>query len=197
MKIFIFIFLVFFAFGPALHAADLYTFTDEEGAAYFTNIQGEGRTRVTLPVKKPISKPLFIPSQGEAYEPMIVTASQRYSVDPNLVRAVIKVESNFNHRAVSPKGALGLMQLMPETAQKMTVTNPFNPEENIHGGVRYLSELLHLFNWNLPLALAAYNAGPERVTERNEIPPIEETRNYVKRVRMYYRDFKENFLMYK
>jgi len=87
--------------------------------------------------------------------------------------------------------------LMPETAQKMTVTNPFNPEENIQGGVRYLSELLHLFNWNLPLALAAYNAGPQRVIGRNEIPPIEETRNYVKRVRMYYRDFKENFLMYK
>ena len=198
MKFFFFIFLVFFAFEPFLHAADLYTFIDEEGNTYYTNIPGEGRMRVPLPVKKSISEPLFKNSQnGEAYEPMIVTASQRYSVDPNLVRAVIKAESNFNHRAVSPKGAMGLMQLMPETAQKMTVANPFNPEENIHAGVRYLVELLHLFNWNLPLALAAYNAGPERVIGRNEIPPIEETRNYVKRVRMYYRDFKESFLMYK
>jgi soluble lytic murein transglycosylase-like protein len=195
---FFIVFVIFVAFGPALHAADLYTFIDEEGNTYYTNIPGEGRMRVPLPVKKTISEPLFKNAQnGVAYEPMIVTASQRYSVDPNLVRAVIKAESNFNHRAVSPRGALGLMQLMPETAQKMTVTNPFNPEENIHGGVRYLSELLHLFNWNLPLALAAYNAGPERVIGRNEIPPIEETRNYVRRVRMYYRDFKESFLMYK
>jgi len=193
MKIFFFIFLVFFAFGPALHAADLYTFIDEEGNTYYTNIPGEGRMRVPLPEKKSISEPLFKHSQnGEAYEPMIVTASQRYSVDPNLVRAVIKAESNFNHRAVSPKGALGLMQLMPETAQKMTVTNPFNPEENIQGGVRYLSELLHLFNWNLPLALAAYNAGPERVIGRNEIPLFEETRNYIQRVMAYYKNLNRN-----
>jgi soluble lytic murein transglycosylase-like protein len=198
MHFFFIIFTIFMLSVTTLHAADLYTFIDEEGNTYYTNIPGEGRMRVPLPVKKAISEPLFKHSQnGEAYEPMIVTASQRYSVDPNLVRAVIKAESNFNHRAVSPKGALGLMQLMPETAHKMTVTNPFNPEENIQGGVRYLSELLHLFNWNLPLALAAYNAGPERVIGRNEIPPIEETRNYVKRVRMYYRDFKESFLMYK
>ena len=193
MKFFIFIFLVFFAFGPALNAADLYTFIDEEGNTYYTNIPGEGRMRVPLPVKKAISEPLFKHSQnGEAYEPMIVTASQRYSVDPNLVRAVIKAESNFNHRAVSPKGALGLMQLMPETAHKMTVTNPFNPEENIQGGVRYLSELLHLFNWNLPLALAAYNAGPERVIGRNEIPLFEETRNYIQRVMAYYKNLNRN-----
>ena len=176
-----------------LHAADLYTFIDEEGNTYYTNIPGEGRMRVPLPVKKSISEPLFKHSQnGEAYEPMIVTASQRYSVDPNLVRAVIKAESNFNHRAVSPKGALGLMQLMPETAHKMTVTNPFNPEENIQGGVRYLSELLHLFNWNLPLALAAYNAGPERVIGRNEIPLFEETRNYIQRVMAYYKNLNRN-----
>jgi soluble lytic murein transglycosylase-like protein len=150
--------------------------------------------RVPLPVKKPISKPLFTPSPNvEVYEPMIITASQRYSVDPNLVRAVIKAESNFNHRAVSPKGAMGLMQLMPETAQKMAVANPFNPEENIHGGVRYLSELLQLLDRNLPLALAAYNAGPERVIGRNEIPSIEETRNYVQRVIMYYKNLNRDY----
>jgi soluble lytic murein transglycosylase-like protein len=80
---------------------------------------------------------------------------------------------------------------MPATAQEMAVTNPFDPEENIHAGVRYLGELLQLLNRDLPMALAAYNAGPGRVFGRNEIPPIEETRNYVKRVMMYYEDFKK------
>jgi soluble lytic murein transglycosylase-like protein len=193
MHFFFIIFTIFMLSVTTLHAADLYTFIDEEGNTYYTNIPGEGRMRVPLPEKKSISEPLFKHSpNGEAYEPMIVTASQRYSVDPNLVRAVIKAESNFNHRAVSPKGALGLMQLMPETAQKMTVTNPFNPEENIQGGVRYLSELLHLFNWNLPLALAAYNAGPQRVIGRNEIPLFEETRNYIQRVMAYYKNLNRN-----
>jgi soluble lytic murein transglycosylase-like protein len=193
MHFFFIIFTILMLSVTTLHAADLYTFIDEEGNTYYTNIPGEGRMRVPLPEKKSISEPLFKHSpNGEAYEPMIVTASQRYSVDPNLVRAVIKAESNFNHRAVSPKGALGLMQLMPETAQKMTVTNPFNPEENIQGGVRYLSELLHLFNWNLPLALAAYNAGPQRVIGRNEIPLFEETRNYIQRVMAYYKNLNRN-----
>lgn len=194
MRIIFLIFLILLFLVDALNAADLYTFMDEEGNTYYTNIPGEGRTRVSLPVKKPVSEPLFKHSKnGEVYEPMVVTASQRYSMDPNLVRAVIKAESNFNPRAVSPKGALGLMQLMPETAQKMAVANPFNPEENIHGGVRYLSELLHLFNWNLPLALAAYNAGPGRVIGRNEIPHIEETRNYVQRVIMYYKNLNRDY----
>ena len=178
--------------GPASEAADLYSFTDEEGATYYTNVPGDGRLRVTLPPRKIISNPSFTPaSNGEPYEPIISSAGRRFAVDPDLVRAVIKAESNFNPRAVSPKGALGLMQLMPLTAKEMAVADPFDPEENIHGGVRYLGELLKLLNQNLPLTLAAYNAGPGRVVGRNTIPPIEETRNYVQRVIKYYKNLKK------
>jgi soluble lytic murein transglycosylase-like protein len=191
MNLFILTFIIFIAFIHAPQAAELYTFTNEECVTYYTNVPGKGRIKVLLPIKKTIPNSMSSPySDTKAYEPIIKSAGQRFTIDPDLVRAVIKAESNFNHRAVSPKGALGLMQLMPFTAKEMSVANPFNPEENIHGGVRYLSELLHLFNWNLPLALAAYNAGPGRAVGRNEIPPIEETRNYVKRVMMYYEDFK-------
>ena len=191
MRILFLILLIFFAFGPALTAADLYRFMDEEGGIYYTNVPGKGRMKVLLPIKKTIPNSMSSPySDTKAYEPIIESASQRFTIDPDLIRAVIKAESNFNHRAVSPKGALGLMQLMPFTAKEMSVANPFDPEENIHGGVRYLSELLQLLDRNLPLALAAYNAGPERVIGRNEIPSIEETRNYVQRVMMYYEDFK-------
>ena len=189
---FIFLFVVFIPFGPPPNAADLYTFTDEEGVAYYTNVPGEGRMKVPIPLKKAISKPFIPSSPKEVYEAMIITASQRYSLDPNLVRAVIKAESNFNHRAVSPKGAMGLMQLMPATAKEMAVTNPFDPKENIYAGVRYLGELLQIFNWNLPLALAAYNAGPRRVIEKNEIPLIKETQNYIQRVMTFYKDFKDH-----
>jgi len=189
----LFLFLLIFIFSiPAPEAADLYRFVDEEGGIYYTNVPGRGRMKVLLPIKKTIQNSMSSPySDKKAYDPIITSASQRFAVDADLVRAVIKAESNFDYRAVSPKGALGLMQLMPATAQEMAVTNPFDPEENIHAGVRYLGELLQLLNRDLPMALAAYNAGPGRVFGRNEIPPIEETRNYVKRVMMYYEDFKK------
>jgi len=188
MRLFILIFLFFITLVPASNAADLFTFTDEEGATYYTNVPGDDRVRVPLPVKKAMSQPSSIPSSlnSEVYEPIITSASHRFAVDPALVRAVIRAESNFNHRAVSPKGAMGLMQLMPSTAKEMAVANPFDPVENIHAGVRYLGQLLQLLKQNLPLALAAYNAGPKRVIDRNEIPAIEETQNYVQRVMKYY-----------
>lgn len=191
------ILIIFFLFEPAPQAAELYRFSDEEGQIYYTNIPGEDRQKVSLAQKIDDSIPLPInpsetrnPSQNR-FEPIIASASQLFTVDPDLVRAIIKAESNFNPRAISPKGAMGLMQLMSQTAREMDISNPFDPLQNIHAGVRYLDGLLQRLNQNLPLALAAYNAGPTRVLSQKGIPPIEETRNYVQRVMKYYRDFKK------
>ncbi|MBU0599369.1 lytic transglycosylase domain-containing protein [bacterium] len=116
------------------------------------------------------------------FDNIIEKKASQYQVDPKLVKAVIKVESNFNPQAVSPKGAMGLMQLITSTAKDLKVEDVFNPEENIEGGVKYLKSLLEDFNQNLPLALAAYNAGPKRVKDARGIPNIKETQDYVKRV---------------
>jgi soluble lytic murein transglycosylase-like protein len=115
-------------------------------------------------------------------EPWIKWASQHHKLPNSLIKAVIRVESNFNPAATSPKGAQGLMQLMPGTAEQLQVSNPYNIPENIWAGTRYLGMLLQKFNNNLPLALAAYNAGPHRVEQCKGIPPIEETQNFVRNV---------------
>ncbi len=120
------------------------------------------------------------------YDQMIERYADQYNVDPVLVRAVIQVESNFNAACVSNKGARGLMQLMPETAKRYGVSRIFDPEENIRGGVAYLSDLLEMFSYDLPRALAAYNAGEGAVTKHGGIPPYSETRTYVTRALTVY-----------
>ena len=116
--------------------------------------------------------------------------SRAHNLSPALVKAIIKAESNGKRLAVSPKGAQGMMQLMPFTARQMNVSDPFDPVENIEGGVKYLKELLGTFGGNLLHAVAAYNAGPEAVKKYGGIPPYEETRLYVKRVMTYYRQYR-------
>ncbi len=169
--------------------ADIYKYVDADGVIHITNVPTDTNIPYVLVLRE---KRVIIELKGDTrnYEDLIVKASDRYRIDPALVKAVIKAESNFNHRAVSPVGARGLMQLMPATAAMLRVEDSFHPENNIEGGVRYLRYLMDLFNGNLSLALAAYNAGENTVIRyNNRIPPYRETQTYVRRVLSYYDKF--------
>jgi hypothetical protein len=129
------------------------------------------------PIIGPVNVP--VPEQPQNLNKVIDTISDRHHLDPDLVNSVIHAESGFNPRAVSPKGAQGLMQLMPHTASQLGVSNAFDPKANVEGGTRYLRELLERYNFDLVKALAAYNAGPHRVEQYRGVPPYYETRAYV------------------
>jgi hypothetical protein len=125
------------------------------------------------------------------YHPIIVAVANRYEVDAALVKAIIMAESSYNPQAVSSEGATGLMQLMPQTAEALGVEDAFDPEHNINGGVKYFKELLKTFDNNVPLALAAYNAGGAVVRRHQGIPPIKATQDYIKKVLGYYRYYQD------
>ena len=142
-------------------------------------------------VFEPIPQPApEVPAQAAAnqlpFHELVLAAAARYGVDAELISSVMEVESHFNPKAVSIKNARGLMQLLPETAARMGVKDIFDPKENIEGGTRYLKELLQLYNNDLTLALAAYNAGPEKVQRYGNVPPYRETESYVKQVKKKY-----------
>jgi len=130
--------------------------------------------------------PISSLNSPSAYVDIINSACNRHGVDPGLVHAIVKVESDFNPYALSKKGAMGLMQLMPQTAVEMKVGNSFNPDDNIDGGVKYLRYLIDRYEGNLSLALAAYNSGETAVKKWGTIPPYRETQNYVQRILRIY-----------
>lgn len=181
------IFLSFFA-GNAY--ATVYGYVDQNGTYHFTNIIPVGK-KFRVIISEKINNIVTKNIMNRDYDSIITQQAATHGIDPLLVKAVMKMESNFNPRAVSHKGAQGLMQLMPDTARFMNVGNPFDPEDNIRGGTKYLKYLGEIFAGNLELMLAAYNAGPGRVIEHKmNIPPFEETRTYVERVKSYYNQLK-------
>ena len=170
-------------FNGAVARADIYAYRDTRGVMTFTNAPSHSGYRMVL---KDQPRGSSVSAGPKQYVPIVRWAAERYGVDPNLVWAVIKVESDFDPAAISHKGARGLMQLMPATARMHEVKDIHDPNENIRAGVRHLRLVLDRFKGNLRLGLAAYNAGIRTVERYRNIPPYAETKNYVKRVMRYY-----------
>ena len=184
------------ALAPTAHA-ELYTFTDDNGVIHFTNIppanvkkeqsakaENTFRWRDELGAWRRIHR-----VDVKEYDSLIREAAAYYSLPAALVKAVVAVESSFEPSAVSHAGAQGLMQLIPPTAAEMNVRDPFDPRDNIFGGTRYLRVLANQFNGNLRFTIAAYNAGPNAVLRRGDVPPFSETRRYVERVLILYHHY--------
>jgi len=163
--------------------ADVYRYVDEQGITHFTNVPDNRKFKIWIRESRVLLKPNLGNVQ---YDALIEAAANRHQVDYALIKAIIKAESNFDHKAVSVKGAQGLMQLMPQTASTLQVKDSFEPEANIDGGVRYLHYLINVYEGDLRLALAAYNAGEKAVAKHRGVPPFVETRTYIRRVLDYY-----------
>ncbi len=189
---FVVVFTTVFAFFNLPSSAQTFYEKKKDGVIFITNIPPteKGYKRIKIPwqtigVSRYRSPGSFKYSTNFDYH--IIERASDSGIDPRLIKAIIKVESNFNPRAVSPKGAMGLMQLMPETARRNGVGDPYNPAENIRGGVKYFKKLTRMFKGDLRLALAGYNAGEDAVVEYGyRIPPYQETINYVDKVLAHY-----------
>jgi soluble lytic murein transglycosylase-like protein len=194
--------MLIFSLQPDVKA-EMYVCVDAAGKEQYTNMTTAGncrplmsRARITRrPGDRSAAKQAATFRQRASRDPSsydhhISQVSRRYNVDPYLIKAVIKAESDFDCYALSKKGAQGLMQLMPATARELKVRNPFNPHENIDGGTRYLRNMLDTFDGNVALSLAAYNAGPTLVKRLQKIPRIPETKRYVRKVLEHYKRYR-------
>jgi soluble lytic murein transglycosylase-like protein len=180
--------------------AQMYKFVDKDGITHYTNVKPVGRADF-----KTFSFPCYasdpkcnqldwenIPLNRGAFRAEIQAVAESFTVDEALIRAIIHAESAYQPDALSPKGAQGLMQLMPATQAELEVVDVFDPLSNIEGGTRYLSQLLEQFDQNVELAAAAYNAGPGAVAQYGGIPPYRETKDYVRRVKILYRRYRSS-----
>ena len=201
--VFIFLVLLFGLFiwdlsswpAPAAAAA-IYSFVDNKGVWHFTNVPSDPRfsrrefTDVSATIRGTGRRKVVRRKKTGDYQSVIKKAAGSFGLDPALIKAVIRAESGGDPLAISSKGALGLMQLMPGTAEELMVYDPLDPEENIWGGSRYLSRLLDMFDGDIISALAAYNSGPGTVNRYGGLPPYQETINYVQRVLRFWKQSK-------
>jgi soluble lytic murein transglycosylase-like protein len=177
--------------------ADIYRYEDDEGIVHFTDAPTDRRFKIfmrDLKKDRELRTRLQLSSSVNPaeYDQIISSCSSKYGVSPSLIKAVIHAESGYNPNAVSRKGASGLMQLMPGTARSLKVSNSFDPQDNVEGGVKYLRFLLDTFHGDVSLAVAAYNAGLNKVAKYGGIPPYNETRTYVNRVLSYMQSYQAN-----
>ena len=199
--VFAFALAVATGFAAGLARADIYKYTDKSGVVHFTNVPTTPQYRLyqknnhaaddDSETEKPVTFHFFSGGDETRYDKVIASLCSKYEVDTALVKAVIKTESDFDPFAVSSKGAQGLMQLMPGTARDMQVRNPFDPNQNLQGGICYLRRMLDMFNGDMRLALAAYNAGFNTVIGCGwRVPNIPETRDYVQKVMYHIKRYK-------
>ena len=170
--------------------ADIYMYIDENGVMHFTNAPTSNayEYKIYIKEKAAVSKNFYTTNK---FDHFIADAAEQTGVDSRLLKAMIKAESDFDPRAISRKGAMGLMQIMPENFKILNLKNPFDPWQNIRAGAEYFQKMYERFNGKLALSLAAYNAGPTAVDRYKKIPPYQETEEYVRRVLRYYRTFKK------
>jgi soluble lytic murein transglycosylase len=177
---------------PSDSRAEIFRYLAPDGSVHYSNVPVEkGYRPYTIRSDVAFSRLRSMSHRDRSrFYGMIDDTALKYRLDPALVRAVVRAESDYDPKAVSSAGAQGLMQLMPGTAQDLSVQNPFDPEENVRGGVQYLRYLLDRFNGDTALALAAYHAGEQTVDRHNGIPPIEATKTYVKRVLNFHKGYR-------
>lgn len=179
--------LIWLAAGAA--QGDVYISIDAKGGYVLSNVHRPGRHYEKV-INEPLAQAGPANAQmitGRPYAELVAAAAQAHNIPPALLHALIKAESGYNPKARSPAGAVGLMQLMPDTAREMGVENRLDPEDNVQGGARYLKRMLNLFDNDITLAVAAYNAGPDAVLRRGAVPPFAETQRYVPTVLREYR----------